>query len=94
MLLAAILHLRHDWTPVMLAVTLLDPSLPAMLSRRETCKQGGFGLSTLKLLLADQTLRQVRVRNRSLIPKAELERYLSRLLGESGGRPDDDSRHN
>lgn len=68
----------------MLGVTLLDPSLPAMLSRRETCKQGGFGLSTLKLLLATQKLRQIRVGKKSLIAKAELERFLSGLLRESG----------
>jgi len=54
-------------------------------SRAETCAALGVGRSTLREMLRRGELRELRVGRRSLIPRAELERFIADQLGM--GRP-------
>lgn len=47
------------------------------LSRAEACRTLGLSLSNVKALISRGELREIRVGRRSLIPRTELERFIS-----------------
>ena len=46
-------------------------------SKKETAERLGLGMMTLHRLTKDGTIRTVRARGRVLIPRTELERFLT-----------------
>lgn len=58
---------------------LLHPVFP------DSCRRLGVGRSTIYRLISEGELRPVKIGDRTLIPEAELQNYVARLIEASNG---------